>query len=427
MDFESSTHFSHSRLETHKECPRRYLHRYVRKDKRERRTAETFLGGCVHRALEELYGQLQHGRVMPQAEVLKAFAGHWEEGWADAIEIHDKRISPKEFKGVGEECLRTYYEAHAPFDDGRAHEVEKKLSLPLAVDVDGEAGEYVIDGFIDRLSFPRGEPDLIEIHDYKTGAHLPTQPEVDGLSQFDVYDLLVRARYPGVKRVGVFLHFLRFGRTLRPSRDPSADRTGKTLEFLASCIKDVKRDRVWEPRFSHLCDWCEYRDVCPRWAHGEKVKTLTHEARLKDGGVRLVDELAALEEKKKKLKEELKDLDREEAEVRDALLEFASELGVSAVSGTAGEAVISEKEECKFPTKTHSPEKLEELEGILKEMSIWKDVSHVDPHLLLQGLRERRWDPGALQAVSALIESFVHFVKEKHLRLRRKKGEAEPD
>jgi hypothetical protein len=96
------------------------------------------------------------------------------------------------------------------------------------------------------------------------------------------------------------------------------------------------------------------------------------------------------------------------------------------VAGTKGEVVVTEKEELKFPTRTHSPDQLAEFEGLLKDMALWRDVSRVDPHLLVDGLRRKNWGPEVLSAVEALVQRFAHAVKEKHLRFRRKKGEEEP-
>ncbi|MFA6316040.1 MAG: PD-(D/E)XK nuclease family protein [Elusimicrobiota bacterium] len=363
MEVDSSTRFSFSKLDTYKECPRRYRYRYVDRIKVERRTAETFLGTCVHGALEELYRNLSHGRTMTREEVLGAFEAGWKAGWSDGVEIHDKKLSVGDFKRVGEDCLRTYYDARAPFQDGLAHEVEKKLGVALKVDVDGEALDCRVEGFIDRLSFPKAEPGAAEIHDYKTGAHLPTQEVVDANFQFDVYDLLVRSQFPGVREVRVFLHYLRFGRTLSPSRNPSLDRSGETRAALASLIGAVRREHLWEPRQSRLCDWCEYRDICPLWAHAERVKALPAAAARKDEGVRLVDELAGLDERKRELRDELKRLERQEAELEARIFAYAEPLMAEAgektlvVSGGAGEAVVTEKEEVRFPTKTHSPER----------------------------------------------------------------------
>ncbi|MBI5623868.1 MAG: PD-(D/E)XK nuclease family protein [Elusimicrobia bacterium] len=432
MEVDSSTRFSFSKLDTYKGCPRRYRYRYVDKIVRERRTVETFLGECVHGALEELYGRLQHGKTSSLDEILAVFGAKWKAGWSPEIVIHDKALSADDFKRVGEDCLRTYFGAHAPFSDDRSHEVEKKLGLSLAVDVDGTALECRIEGYLDRLSFPKEEPEAVEIHDYKTGGHLPTQEVVDANFQFDVYDLLVRSQYPRTKEVRVLLHYLRFNRVLSPSRDPRLDQTAKTRAVLESLIRSVRRDHAWEPHKSQLCDWCEYRDICPLWAHVEKVKALSSAAARKDDGVRLVDELGGLEEKKKDLKDELRRLEKVEEGLRALIFDYAGALMAAegektfVVSGTEGEAVVSEKEELKFPTKTHAPDRLRELEGLLKDMAVWRDVSRVDTGLLVEGAKARRWDPEVLRAVEALIERFGRLVREKHLRFRRKKGEEEP-
>ncbi|MFA6316039.1 MAG: hypothetical protein WC943_01370 [Elusimicrobiota bacterium] len=59
-------------------------------------------------------------------------------------------------------------------------------------------------------------------------------------------------------------------------------------------------------------------------------------------------------------------------------------------------------------------------------MALWRDVSRVDPHLIAEGLRQKKWGPEVLGVVEALVQRFGHPVREKHLRFRRKKGEEEP-
>jgi len=57
--------YSHSRLSTFEDCPRRYYYRYIaRLVVEEEEGIEGFLGSLVHEALEKLYRDRMFGRVL---------------------------------------------------------------------------------------------------------------------------------------------------------------------------------------------------------------------------------------------------------------------------------------------------------------------------------------------------------------------------
>ena len=379
---------------------------------------EAFLGSCAHKAFEELYNALMHGRIMSLEETIGFFEKQWDDQWSQAVIIRDKKFTPENWRNIGCDCVRLYYEQHEPFAADKTVEVEKRVGFPL--DVAGE--EYRIEGFIDRLSL--GPDGVFEIHDYKTSRSLPSQEKLDQDWQLAIYDLAVRHSWPDAQEVRLVWHYVRHGKSL------VSRRTLKELEVLkkeiASLIETIKHDHEFLPRKSALCDWCEYRDLCPLWSHAEKVERMSLEELKKDDGVRLVDELGVIDAKKHELRNQLKSLEQGQRVLEEALLRFAESLGLMAVSGLGSEVVITEKEEYKFPTKTHDPEALEALETELKKSPFWDDVSHLDPHRLLEGSKKRLWPEPFLGIVEGLINRFVKISREKTLRYRKKK-EVEED
>ena len=59
MEADTSRKFSPSKLDTYKNCPRRYQYRYVDRIDRRERSAEAFVGTMVHAVLEDLYENLR--------------------------------------------------------------------------------------------------------------------------------------------------------------------------------------------------------------------------------------------------------------------------------------------------------------------------------------------------------------------------------
>lgn len=413
LESDTSRKYSPSKLDAYQNCPRRYRYRYVDKIERPSQSVEAFLGTCVHRAFERLYEDLSRGKRPSLEETLVVFNEAWDSGWSPEIPIKDGRYQAEDWKKLGQDCVRNYYEAHRPFDRDKTVAVEKRIGFPLTA-----AGqEYRIEGYIDRLAL--GPDGIFEIHDYKTARTLPSQADVDADWQLAIYDIAVRHNWPDARQVRLIWHFVRHGKDLVSSRSPQALESLK-LE-LARLIERIKSDHAFQPKPSALCDWCEYRDLCPVFAHAEKVKNMALSELKDDEGVGLVDQLAALDAQKKDCRERLKELERDQKAVEAALVRFARARGLEAVAGLDGEAWIVEKDELKLPTKTHAPHALEALEKELKASSLWEEVSHLDAHKLVEGYKKKLWDAETMSLVESLLERYAKRSREAVVRFHRKK------
>lgn len=418
VEIETARSFSPSRLDVFKDCPRRYRFRYVDRIRRPSQSVEAFLGTCVHTAFETLYEAKSHGKLLSLEETLAGFEKAWKEGWSEEIAIRKPEFGPEDWRRLGAECVARYYEAHAPFDEDRTVAVERKVGFPLRT----SGGEVRIEGYVDRLAL--GPDGAFEVHDYKTAASLPTQADVDEDWQLALYDLAVRHMWPDTKDVRLLWHYVRHGKTLVSRR--SAEQREALSREVAALVESIWREREFPTRKSALCDWCEYRDLCPLFAHAEKLRALEPEQMGSDDGARLVGELSALDKQKRELKEKLKALEPEQKAVETALAAFAKAQGVTVVAGLEGEASVVEKEDWKLPTKTHALEAYEALEKELRASPLWPEVAHLDAHALLEGFKSRKWAPETMTLVESLLERYARRTRETTVRLRRKR-EAEPE
>ncbi len=409
--------FSPSRLGTYQDCPRRYRYRYIDKIKREGQSVEAFLGTCVHRALEELYDGVMHGRLMSEAELLAFFDAQWDKDWSGAVVIRDKRYGLEDWRRTGREALSLYYKEEAPFDREKTVGLEKRMGFPL----EAKSGTCRIEGFIDRLALAKDG--AFEIHDYKTGKSLPAQEELDADWQLALYDAAVRHAWPDAQGVRLVWHYLRHGKTLVSTRTPAA--LGALKADVARLIDAISAEREFAPRESPLCGWCEYRDLCPLWAHAEKIAKLDEPARGREEGAKLVDALEALEERKKSLHTQAKTLEDEEAELKEKIARFAEAEGITAVFGAQAQAVVTEKKEYKFPTKTHAPESFAALEKELKASPFWTQASHFDAHRFLESRRKGEWSEAQRAAMDDIVARYAVLARERAVRLKRRKDEAE--
>ncbi len=144
----------------------------------------------------------------------------------------------------------------------------------------------------------------------------------------------------------------------------------------------------------------------------------------RDEGVKLVNQYAALESSKRELKEKLRQIESDQEVLESALIEFALSHGFSSVAGVDGEVTISQKEEYRFPTRTQAPEALEAIEAELKETFLWKEVSRLDSHRLMEGYKRKDWGADGLEIISRLLArhaSHIELVKKKILRFHRRK------
>lgn len=412
MEEDRSKTFSPSKLDCYRECPRRYRFRYVDKIKRDTQTVEAFLGTCVHGAFEGLYEALMHGKRWTLEETFAEYERLWAEGWKPEIRVRPG-FSEKDWRQVGRDCVKSYYESHAPFEKDKTVAVERKVGFDL--EVDGKT--YRIEGYVDRLAL--GKDGAFEVHDYKTAKTLPTQADVDEDVQLAVYDLAVRDAWPDTKDVRLIWHYVRHGKSLTSSR--TAEQRQALKKALGDVIDEIKRDHEFPPKESALCAWCEYRDICPLFSHAERTAALPPEKRAADDGVMLVDKLAELDSRKHDLRGEIKALDLQMEELEDELARYARAKGVTRVTGTASEANVTEKETLKLPTRTGNPDAFLELETGLKALPIWKEVSHLDPHAVVERLKAGEWPVEVRDEVERLLDRFAKKTRETNVRLRKRK------
>lgn len=285
--------YSHTRLTTFENCPLKYKYQYV-----ERLTAtlgdtiEAFMGSRVHDALEKLYRDLKMTRLLSREELTDYYERNWEKRWEDSIRVIKKEYTPEDYRKKGRKCLGDYYRHYHPFDQGRTIGIEERVSVELG-------RGRTLAGFIDRLVSL--DEVTYEIHDYKTSNRLPTQEEADNDRQLALYQLAVQSMWDDVKKVELVWHYLVFDRELRSTR------TLGDLEVLKKeinrLIDIIESTREFKPRPSSLCDWCEFKNICPVWKHEYILEELTPEEFKENDGVRLVDRYWALQEEENRLKE----------------------------------------------------------------------------------------------------------------------------
>jgi putative RecB family exonuclease len=351
---------SYSALSAFEQCPKKYQYRYLLKPRvSSSTTIEAFLGCRVHEALERLYRDVSMGRSPTEDELVDWFREAWEKEWTDDVAIARSEYSSHDYRTSGESMLRRYHERYAPFDGG----VTIGLELRISADLDDE-GRFGLVGYIDRLT--RVAEGVYEIHDYKTGRSLPTQAQLDDDLQLALYELAVRRSYPDVREVSLVWHYLALDAELRSVRTPA--RLECMRADVITRLTRVESATEFPTRTSELCGWCEYRELCPAWAHERALERTDVSLETLDGSA-LVDRLVQVEA-------ETARLEAERDALREELISWAAAHDYDRVVGTEYTAKIWRTESsCSLPG--WDDPRRSAMEEILREAGLWDEYSSV--------------------------------------------------
>jgi putative RecB family exonuclease len=246
--------YSHSRLATFEDCPKRFEYRYVLKISTDTEGIEAFVGKRVHEVLERLYKAAQRQQVPSLEKVIYRYQRLFEENYdANRVRIVREETPVEFYRQTGERCLAAYYRRHYPFDSDETLGTEHRITFAL-----DEKREYRFQGFIDRLV--RARDGTIEIHDYKTSRRAATQKQVDEDRQLALYQIGLADRFPD-QPMRLVWHYLQQDRKLTSTRTPEQLRY--LSEDTMSAVDRINDETEFKPKRSALCDWCEFNDRCP--------------------------------------------------------------------------------------------------------------------------------------------------------------------
>jgi len=247
--------FSHSRLSSFEDCPKKYEFRYVLKIPRETESIEGFVGKRVHEVLERLYVATGRGHVPTLPQVLQRYRTLFDEHYdPERVRVVRKETPVEEYRKNGERSLTNYYRKHYPFDADETLGLEERINF----DLDG-GGRYRILGFVDRIS--RTRDGVIEIHDYKTGRWVPDQKQLDEDRQLALYQIGVTEKLGVDGPMRLVWHYVLRNQVRTSTRTP--EQLASLRTETAGLIDHIRAEERFEPRQSALCSWCEYNDICP--------------------------------------------------------------------------------------------------------------------------------------------------------------------
>lgn len=238
---------SFTRVDTFERCPRRFRYQYV--DGLPQAPApQLSFGTSIHATLEWLFDR-KHPVLPGLEETLQALYDAWEtEGYAEvdrseqlAAYAHAREVVTRFHQRLTVEGLRSPVATEAWFE------------LPLGDDI-------VVVGSIDRLDVD--DEGVLHVVDYKTNRRARTRAQVRDSLQLAVYALATRelfGRLPGT----VALDFVVPGIVVTVPTD-ELDVDGVHPRLAAVATRIVAGEDTPTPH--RLCDWCDFRAICPAWS-----------------------------------------------------------------------------------------------------------------------------------------------------------------
>lgn len=390
--------YSYSRISTFENCPQRFKYLYIDRLKDECEGIEAFTGSRVHEALEFLYRHVQMAEVPDPDEVISFYDRRWNELIHDKLLIRSTEFDSDHYRSLGRKALKAYQDRYSPFDQGITVGLEQKLEFFL----DSEEN-YPFIGIIDRLT--RISETHWEVHDYKTGGTLPTQPDIDRDNQLALYHLAITMLYPQVTEVTLIWHYLAFDMEFRSSRS-EAELEELRTDFIRK-IDMIESQTEFPAKSGVLCDWCGFRSRCPAWKHEMALREMSYEEAMQDEGLTLVDRYMKLDEEITKLQEEKEIL-------KKAIVAKARLCDVHTLTGSSHKIRVWPYRQCSIPE--YNDRRRGELESVIKSLGLWEIFSTLSSTALSKALE----NSSISEEARAAIMPYIRFIDNARLYPRKR-------
>lgn len=245
-------YLSYSQIETFRVCPLHYKLRYILKVPTPPSSSQSF-GISIHDTLKDFYLSIKGGKKASKRLILNILEENWiREGFTS--KGHERKFFER-----ARDYLSDYFEAE--YDKDRIPVLlEQPFTVPLE---DGNFSRPLkIGGKIDRVDeIGNGR---IEIIDYKTGANIPTQKQVDHDMQLTFYALAAATikELPFNKKpeeVKLTLYYFDNKKKISTVRTKSDLEKAKEEIFK---IREQMEKSDFKCSREILCERCEYRLLC---------------------------------------------------------------------------------------------------------------------------------------------------------------------
>lgn len=250
LSYEYPRYMSPSSISTFQQCPLKF--KFSKLDKLPTESTEAqHLGSFVHEVLEELFTYPREERT--EATARKLARELWNSKWSAEFHALREKCDENEFRWKAWWCIENYFGMEDPtsFD---AEGIEAKM--------DGDIDGVPIFGIIDRYTIEDGK---LVISDYKTGKKPRKQYEWEKKMQITIYSILLK-ELTGMEVERAELLYVKSGQFARYDVDEKLENAVRVeVRNTWDQVKSMCDSGEFETRTGPLCNWCDYKSICPEF------------------------------------------------------------------------------------------------------------------------------------------------------------------
>lgn len=350
---------SYSSIECFRNCPLKYKYQNIDKIKAPK-NIDALFGSSVHASLKFMF---QRGPLYPTIDqVIDFFRTIWEQKKlpmeTDALDSSAEAVYYKE----GISILEKFYKKNSPWNFNVA-DMESWFEFDIDDPKTGE--KHTISGIMDRID--KAGDGGFEIIDYKTKRKLPSQKDIDNDLQMSIYQIGLIKKWPHLSgdKIKLSFYFLKHEEKISTSRTP--EQIEETKKLILDAIRDIgdkiKNNKEFPPTPSGLCDWCEYKQICPMWRHMYRKQNEKDKVKNQEELNQIIGEYFRLKDQNSQNNDRLDEL-------KTFVYGFMDEQGVERVFNNDGYLTRTTKEKNVYD--------LEKVKEVLKPVGKWDDILEPD-------------------------------------------------
>lgn len=349
---------SYSAIECFRNCPLKYKYRNIDKIKAPK-NIDALFGSSIHASLKFMF---QRGPLYPTLdEIINFFRTIWEQKKlpieAGALDSSAETVYYKE----GISLLEKFYKSNPPWNFNVA-DMESRFEFEIEDEKTGE--KHIISGTMDRID--KNADDIFEIIDYKTKRKMPAQKDIDSDLQMSIYQLGLMKRWPHINpnKIKLSFYFLKHGEKISTSR--TLEQIEETRKLILGTIIEIgekTKTGEFSPSPSPLCDWCEYKQMCPMWRHMYRKQNEKEKIKNQDELNQIIGEYFRLKDQNSQNSDRLDEL-------KTFIYGFMDEQGVERVFNSDGYLTRTTKEKNIYD--------LEKIKEVLSPIGKWDEILEPD-------------------------------------------------
>ena len=259
--------FSYSKLEVFKNCPLQYEYKYIEKKYSQDTSIALELGSLCHYVLEQK-GRMIATKQNVDYDKLNSIL-------FDGVSETDEKTK-EELLGVGQ-LKRKYFEVWHEADNASGASYDEKIKLFVQVlhdemeDTEWKPtyferpfefvwdNKVILKGFIDRIDVKDGQYRTV---DYKTSKKAYEQSKLATSLQFGIYALAILNEF-GVLPIESIYRFILIDDEQYALTKGWEKRLIKALDKVFGDIEASENKKVFVPKPSPLCHWCNFCQTNP--------------------------------------------------------------------------------------------------------------------------------------------------------------------